>query len=156
MNIQEQSMANTANVLNDLIETSKNGEKGFQAAAEDTKNPDLRTRFTKHAQECAAAATELQSIVVQLGEKPEDSGSVMGAVHRGWVNLKSAVAGRTDLAILEECERGEDVAKKQYADALNETLPAEIRAVVQRQYDGLLRNHNEVRALRDQYKAAHT
>lgn len=142
-----------AKVLNDLIETSKNGEKGFMAAADDTKNPELRTLFQRHAQECAAAATELQAIVSSLGATPESGGSVMGAVHRGWVNLKSAVAGRTDVAILEECERGEDVAKKQYADALNETLPADIRLIVQRQYDGVLRNHDEIRALRDRYRA---
>jgi len=74
-------------------------------------------------------------------------------VHRGWVTLKSAVAGRTDLAILEECERGEDVAKATYAKALKASLPEDIRLVVQRQYDGVLRNHGQIRDLRDQYRA---
>ena len=97
-------------LLNELVETSKNGEKGFLAAADDTKNPELKALFQRRAADCGAGATELQTAVTQLGGKPETSGTVAGAVHRGWLNLKAAVAGRTDLAILEECEKGEDVA----------------------------------------------
>lgn len=141
-------------LLNDLIETSKNGEKGFLAAAEDTKNPELKSLFESRSRDCAAGATELQALVTQLGGKPEDSGTVAGALHRGWVNLKSAVTGRSDTAILEECERGEDVAKKDYADALQEALPEDIRVVVQRQYDGVLRNHDQIRDLRNRYRAS--
>ena len=140
------------NLLNDLIETSKNGEKGFQAAAEDTKNAELKALFQRRAADCGSGAAELQAVVTQLGGKPEDSGTVAGAVHRGWMNLKQAVAGRDDLAILEECERGEDVAKKDYSDALKETLPENVRAVVQKQYDGVLRNHDQIRDLRNRYR----
>ncbi|OZI23311.1 aldehyde dehydrogenase [Bordetella genomosp. 9] len=141
-------------VLNNLIETCKNGEKGFLAAAEDTKDAELRGLFQNRATDCASGAAELQAIVARLGGEPETSGSVAGAVHRGWVHLKAAVAGRTDASILEECERGEDVAKHDYTDALREPLPEDIRAVVQKQYEGVLRNHDQVRALRDRYRAS--
>jgi len=141
-------------LLNDLVETSKNGEKGFQTAAEDTKNPELKSLFQARSADCAAGAAELQAAVEQLGGKPETSGTVAGAVHRGWVNLKAAVAGRTDTAILEECERGEDVAKKNYSDALKENLPENVRLLVQKQYDGVIRNHDQIRDLRNRYQAA--
>lgn len=144
---------NVVKVLNNLIETSKNGEKGFLAAAEDTKTAELKILFQTRARDCAAGAAELQTLVTQLGGEPEDSGTVAGAIHRGWTNLKAAVTGRDDASILEECERGEDVAKSQYADALKETLPEHIRAVVERQYQGVLRNHDQVRDLRNRYKA---
>jgi len=140
-------------VLNDLVETSINGEKGFRAAAEDTKNPDLKALFQRRAEDCSAGATELQACVTRLGGKPENSGSAAGAIHRGWTNLKAAVTGRSDEAILEECERGEDVAKQQYADALNKGLPADVQAIVQRQYEGVLRNHDQIRDLRNRYRA---
>ena len=140
-------------LLNELVETSKNGEKGFLAAADDTKNPELKALFQRRAADCGAGATELQTAVTQLGGKPETSGTVAGAVHRGWLNLKAAVAGRTDLAILEECEKGEDVAKKDYGDALKETLPENIRALIQKQYDGVLKNHDQIRDLRNKYRA---
>jgi len=149
-------MADIISTLNDLVETSKDGEKGFQAAAEDAKNAELKTVFTQHAQECAKSASELQQIVSQLGGKPEKHGSLAGALHRGWVDTKSALTTRDDVAILEEVERGEDVAKAKYRKALDEVeLPQDVRSVVQRQYDGVLHNHDQIRDLRNRYRAAH-
>lgn len=140
-------------VLNDLIETSKDGEAGFKVCAEDAERLELKNLFTKRAEECGKAAAELQSIVVRLGGKPEDSTSVSADLHRRWVDIKSAITGKDDQAVLNECERGEDVAKKSYKKALEKDLPPEVREVVQRQYDGVLRNHDQVKALRDQAKA---
>jgi uncharacterized protein (TIGR02284 family) len=145
--------SNVISILNDLVETSKNGEKGFMKAAEDTRDPSLKLLFQDRAQNCARGATELQDIVQRLGGKPETGGSVAGALHRGWVDVKSAVTGRSDHAILAECERGEDVAKKNYRDALDKELPADIRSVIERQYQGVLENHDRIRDLRDQYAA---
>jgi uncharacterized protein (TIGR02284 family) len=146
---------NNVSVLNDLIEVSCDGEQGFRKAAEDAKNPELKTLFSSRATEIGASVRELQSQVTALGGKPEDHGSVAGALHRGWVSLRSAVTDRTDLAILEETEKGEDVAKKKYADALQETdLSFDIRALIERQYQGVLRNHDLIRDLRNRYRAS--
>ena len=144
---------NIASILNDLVETSKDGEQGFRTAAEDAKNAELKAIFLQRSQDCARGATELQQLVNRLGGKPEERGSVAGAMHRGWVTLKATVSSRDDLAVLEECERGEDVAKAKYRKALEETLPEDVRVVVQRQYDGVVRNHDQVRDLRDRYRS---
>ncbi|ALM85194.1 PA2169 family four-helix-bundle protein [Bordetella sp. N] len=140
-------------LLNDLIETSKNGEKGFAKAAEDTKNPELKILFENRSRDCASGAGELQAVVRQLGGDPATGGTVAGAMHRGWTELKSTVTGRSDTAILEECERGEDHAKAQYTDALKENLTPDVRAIVERQYQGVLRNHDQIRDLRNRFKA---
>lgn len=139
-------------VLNDLIETSKDGEKGFLKCAEDTNSPDLRTVFLEAARRCQEGARELQSEVVALGGDPENGGSLAGAIHRGWIDLKSAVKSRDNLAILEECERGEDFAKQRYAEALTKDLPEPTRTIVQRQYAGVITNHDRIRTLRNQYR----
>ena len=141
-------------VLNDLIETSRDGEQGFRTAAEDTRNPELRTVFLARAEDCARAVADLRHVISRLGGEPQERGSLAGAVHRGWVNLKAAAGGRTDLAILEECERGEDVAKARYRKALEAQLPDDIRTIVQKQFDGVQRNHDQVRDLRDRYRAS--
>lgn len=143
----------TISVLNDLIETSKDGEKGFRECAEDLKNPQLKTTMVQRAQDCATAAAELQQLVRSLGGDPETSGSVAGDMHRRWVDLKSMVTGKDDEAILNECERGEDVALKSYRKALDKDLPADIRVVIQRQFQGVQRNHDQVKALRDAERA---
>ena len=141
------------NDLNELIETSKDGEQGFLKAAQDAKDAQLKAIFTEGARRCAEGARELQNLVRQLGGDPEKRGSAAAAVHRGWINVKEAVSARNDKAILEEVERGEDYAKKQYRDALEEDLPPDVKSVVERQYKGVIANHDKVRALRDRYRA---
>lgn len=143
----------TVSVLNELIETSKDGEKGFQKAAEDAHDAELKSVFTEGARRCREGVAELQAEVRALGGSPEKTGSATAALHRGWMSLKEAVSSRDDKAILEECERGEDYAKAQYRKALEQDLPADVRAIVDRQYQGVLANHDRVRALRDRYRA---
>ncbi|MFK8332078.1 PA2169 family four-helix-bundle protein [Pseudomonas sp. BJa5] len=146
-------------VLNDLIEYSKDGEKGFKTSADDVKNPDLRTYFLQRAGECGSAASELQSQVRTLGGDPQTSTSVSGDMHRGWVNLKSMLTGKSEEAVLNEVERGEDHALKAYRDALeklarlNEVPGSDVYALVERQYHGVQRNHDQVKALRNQARA---
>ena len=141
--------------LNELIETCKDGEYGFRSCAEHARSTPLQTLLNRHADECRQGAAELQALVAQRGGRAEDGGSASGALHRGWVSLKGTLAGHSDVAMLEEVERGEDVAIERYRDVLQRaTLPADVLAVVQRQYDGLKHNHLEMRSLRDQARAA--
>ena len=93
-------------VLNDLIETSIDGQKGFKECAEDIKHPELKALFAKRSADCATAAAELKTAVRALGGDPEDSGSMAGALHRGWVDVKSMVTGKDEEAVLNEAERG--------------------------------------------------
>ena len=137
--------------LNKLIKVSKDGEQGFNNAAENVENPTLKALFLEKAAGCKHAAQELQKHVAHQGETPEDGGSVMGAIHRGWLNVKSTLTGHDDHAVLAECERGEDVAKAAYSEALKHDLPADIRMVIQYQNEGVRKNHDEIRDLRDAY-----
>lgn len=140
--------------LNDLIETCKDGEQGFRTCAEDIKDAQMKSFFTTRAQSCAEAAAELQQEVRALGGNPETSSSIAGALHRRWVDIKGLVTGKDDEAILNECERGEDVAKRSYETALGKSLPANIKTIVERQYAGVLKNHDQVKAMRNQVRAA--
>lgn len=140
--------------LNDLIETSKDGEEGFRSCAENASNPQLKTFFSNRAQSCTRAVAELQALVRAHGGNPESSSSLGGAVHRRWVDIKSMVTGKDDKAVLKECERGEDVAVASYRRALDKNLPIEVRSLVEKQYQGVLHNHDQVKALRDQYRSA--
>jgi len=140
--------------LNDLIETCKDGEEGFRTCAQDVGDTALKSFFSNRAQTCAAAALELQELVRAYGGNPERSGGLGGALHRRWVDVKSAIMGHDDKAVLKECERGEDVAVASYRKALEKNLPAEVHSVVERQYQGVLQNHDQVRSLRDQYRSA--
>ena len=142
--------AKAVSVLNELVEVSKDGEAGFHACAEGAKDTTLKGYFEECATRCGRAAAELSTEVDRLGGKAEDSGSVSGAMHRAFVNVKASVSDNDDLAMLDECERGEDVALKAYAAALDEPLPPGVRVLVQSQYQGVKHNHDRIKALRDE------
>jgi uncharacterized protein (TIGR02284 family) len=135
--------------LNGLIETCKDGQNGFQEAAEGVERSDLKSLFYEFSQQRAQFAGELQSLVQSLGGDPENTGSMAAALHRGWINIKSAVTGKDEAAILNECERGEDSAKDTYKDALKQSLPANIMETVQTQYVAVQSAHDRVKALRN-------
>jgi len=137
-------------VLNELIGTCKDGEYGFATCAERVNAASLKELFLKRASGCRAAARELQSLVVQLGGEPAERGSVMAALHRGWVSVMDVLSADADHAVLAECERGEDVALAHYRKALaSDGLPLAVREVIERQCAGVQANHDHVRRLRD-------
>lgn len=143
---------NVADVVNDLLESCLDGEKGFRASAEHADAGELKSLFVRRASECAAAAAELAQVVRTYGGTPSDGGTMAGALHRSWVAVKTALSSNDDKAVLEECERGEDAAVARYRKALEHALPADVRTVLQRQAQGAQRNHDEVKALRDRYQ----
>jgi len=135
--------------LNNLIETCKDGQEGFQQAAEGVQDSSLKSLFYEYSRQRAQFAGELQSLVRELGGEPETSSSTAGALHRGWINIKSAVTGHDDAAILNECERGEDVAKNAYKDALAADLPSNVSSLIQTQATQVQQAHDRIRSLRD-------
>ena len=138
-------------VLNDLLESARDGEYGFRDCAEHAQSVQLQGIFQRHSLECANAALELEHEIRRLNGEPATGGTVSGALHRGWVSVKTALSTNDDKAVLQECERGEDAAVARYRKALKSELPANVRTLVERQLQGAQRNHDEVRALRDSF-----
>jgi uncharacterized protein (TIGR02284 family) len=139
--------------INNLIETLRDGQEGFKQAAEGVKDPQLKSLFNEYSQQRSQFATELQSQARSLGEpEPETSSSAAGALHRTWINLKSAVTRGDDHAILAECERGEDSAVEKYEKAMRNDLSAPLREIVARQYREIKNAHDRVKNLRDTTK----
>ena len=136
--------------LNTLIETSRDGDDGFTACAEDAKDASLRAYFTICATRCRESVRTLEEVVKHHGGTPEESGSVLGSVNRAWLNLRAAISSNSDLAVLEECERAEDAAIRVYRRALEQDLPADVSPVVKLQLNGAQENHDRVRAMRDE------
>src|SRR5690242_5125406 len=122
-------------VLNDLIETLKDGQEGFKQAAESVGNPRLKSLFNDYSEQRSRFAAALQSEARRHGETdPETDSSASGALHRGWINLKSALTGGDEHAILAECERGEDSAVEEYKKALADGLSPSVQDLVSRQF----------------------
>ena len=135
--------------LNNLIATSRDGEEGFRNCADNVKNPTLKVFFEQKAERCREGAVQLQQIVREMGGDPDIGGSILGAMHRFWVDIRGTISSMDDHAILDECERGEDSAKRAYEDALNEDLPGDVRRVIENQYREVKTNHDRVKELRN-------
>src|SRR5438046_10209981 len=79
--------------LNDLIETSKDGEEGFRTCADAVKNPQLKSFFEQKAERCRLGAAQLQQKVRELGGDPERGSSMTGQLHRFWVDIRPRITG---------------------------------------------------------------
>lgn len=140
-------------VLNDLLENARDGEYGFKTCADQVETARAKELFASRAQGCRVAGEELIRLIRQYGGEPASGGTMSGAMHRGWVAVKGAVGADSELSILESCERGEDTAIARYRKALKGELPADVRAVVERQAEGAQRNHDQIRDLRNEARA---
>ena len=134
-------------VLNGLIETCKDGEYGFKTAADGLQDVQIKSLFQQYSRQRGDMSRELQLEVRRLGGDPDKSGSVVGAAHRGWINIKSVVTGKDDGSIVAEAERGEDSAKRMYEAAFKEALPVQTAALVREQSLKVHNTHDRVRSL---------
>jgi uncharacterized protein (TIGR02284 family) len=145
---------NAIGVIENLIETCRDGQKGYQDAAAHVKRPDLKTYFNEQSLERARFAGELQEERIRLGKTDKkDSGSVGGTLRRAWIDTKVSLGGG-DKTILESVEAGEDSAKESYQKAVTGDLPENIAQIVRRQAASVQRAHDKVKSLRDEARAA--
>ncbi len=137
--------------INGLIETLKDGQKGFREASQAVKDSQLKSLFSEYSLQRSKFAGELQNEAISLGDhNPENSGSTSGAMHRTWINLKAAITSGDDHAVLAECERGEDSAVAEYKKAIEDKgLSAPIRETISRQFTDVKMAHDHIKALRD-------
>jgi uncharacterized protein (TIGR02284 family) len=145
---------NAISVVESLIETCKDGQKGYQDAASHVKRSDLKTYFNEQSLERSRFAGELEAELIRLG-KPDKkvSGSVSGTLRRAWIDTKVSLGGG-DKTILESVEAGEDNAKENYEKAVTGDLPENIAQIVRRQAASVQKAHDKVKSLRDAAKAA--
>jgi uncharacterized protein (TIGR02284 family) len=141
------------NVLQNLIETCRDGETGYLHAAGLADDSQLKSYFQQQSLERARFRVELTDAITRLGEvDPDTSGSSAALLHRAWFELKDDFGGG-DHTLLESVEQGEDSAKHAYESALQKALPAGIEELVRNQYARVKASHDRVRSWRDE-KAA--
>ena len=136
-------------LLNELVETLKDGQKGYADAMTDVEDSKLKETFKKYAVQRAGFITEIEDQMFKMDLKPDEGSSVTGTVHRAWIDLKSALTSKDNKAVLNECERGEDYAVKAYQTALKaQDLPGTLKSVIEKQYQGVQAAHNDIKSLR--------
>jgi uncharacterized protein (TIGR02284 family) len=141
-------------VLNDMLETARDGEIGFQACADEVGEPNLQQVFYDRAEQWRQGADELVQLIARYGGTSAEGGTTGGAVRRGWAHVKGTMGANGDLSMLEECQRAEDAAVSRYRKALEQNLPSEVRSFLERQAQGAQRSHDQIRDLRNEARRA--
>ena len=152
---REEERESTIKTLKHLVEICKQGEEGFETAAENIRNTEYESLLRNYSQQRAKFASELESEIVKLGGDRDDNtfkgmlDDAGGALHRGWINIKSAVAGGDSEAILAECQTGDKAAVETYEKALQTSnLPANIESLVRRQYADVVEAYNKIKTFK--------
>ena len=138
--------------LNDLIAVAYDGEEGYLNAAEHVNDTHFQTVFQEYAKQRAGFVRELQMEVRRLGGEAHDSGSLGAAVHRGWLDLKSALTGGEAAGIVAACETGEDSAQAAYERVVNVDISGETRTLVEKQWHKIQEAHQRLVNLKHEHQ----
>ena len=120
-------------VLNDLIETCRDAERGFRAAADEVDSPELKQMFLRFANQRREFAAQLLPHAQRLGGPAVHDGTNKAKLHRGWIHVRAKLSSDPDHAVLAEAARGERFAVTTYDAAVSEMLPPDARELVETQ-----------------------
>jgi uncharacterized protein (TIGR02284 family) len=143
----------TVSTLNELIQTCKDGENGFRAAAESVEDSNLRHLLESYAQQRAEFAADLQLEVRRLVEDPVDTGRTTAALQRTWpdtkagLETKAGLTKRDEATVIAECEQCDDAAVRAYQKSLDSHLPGDLRMIVERQLVEVKEAHDHILSL---------
>lgn len=136
-------------ILKTLTSTLNDSVNGYREAAKDVESDQFRDLFSDFAEKRSRASADIEAEVRRLGGEPDQDGTALGGIHQAWLDIKAAVTGRDDKAVINEVERGEDFIKGKYEAALkDEELPQNVRQVVSQAYDSIRADHDEISAMK--------
>lgn len=130
-------------VLNGLIRACRDAENGYLTAAQRVDSASLKRIFENLAAERAQFADTLAGHVLRFEGVPEDSGTILGRLHRGWLDLR-ALVNPDEAGILSECERGERHTLALYEKALENPLPEWLRSVLRKQFESIRTTYDDM------------
>jgi uncharacterized protein (TIGR02284 family) len=137
-------------LLNDLVIVNNDRTEGYETAAKETEDTELKKNFSSMANESRKFKTELLAKVVDLNGYPAEGTITSGKIYRVWMELKSALAKKDRKAILTSCEYGEDAALETYHDILeSDELSADCRTIITKQESSLQKSHDKIKSMRD-------
>ena len=137
---------NDVSTLNSLIKTLNDSINGYQESAKDIGNQRFATMFQERAQERQGIVSQLQAEVARLGGDPDSGGSLLGGAHQVFLDMKSAITGKDDDAILAEVQRGEEYLRDKFDTALaDSSLSTGTREVLNQATQSVRQGADQVR-----------
>ena len=125
-------------ILNELIETCRDGQEGNRTAAENIRNSEFRRLFNIFSQQRTQFVSELKAEVHRIGGEPQPERRAPSRPARTPNDEGAIIAGR---------QIGEESAVNTYREALKSDLPLDVQYVVKRQYMVIKDAYDRIRIL---------
>ena len=145
---------NVISACRELAHFIEDGHRGYKKAADETRDARLKSFCLRQSEQRASFLNELNGIITHYGGSPEDSGTVKGALYRQFMDVKAGLTGNDDVSIINSCIFGEEWAIKAVHDALDEELPLDVRASIEKQHTVCHAALTELKAMKDLYKSS--
>lgn len=141
--------------LKDILSIVNDGKEGYETASDSTSTIELKGIFLKYAEQRTTYAAELKAHILTHGAEAEnETGGVLGALHRTWIDIKQALASEEDSAILNAIITGEKAAIEKYDKYIKNYVDhADHIQLLQTQRAGVQQALTEIETLLHQYSA---
>jgi uncharacterized protein (TIGR02284 family) len=143
--------SNVVSILKELMEVCKDGEQGYKDASDDIKDKELSVLLFDYSVQRGEFVNKLRDLVQTIGGDTEFTGSIMGILHRRWMDVKYGAAGSNPFSILTECLKGDSEVLKKYEIHLEQDLPDEIRQIVVQQHSIIKDNYDIISKLLEKH-----
>lgn len=140
----------TIRILNRLIRVCRDGEDFCYGCSDAVGDAGLQTLLHYRSEEWGRQGDELQALVLLLGGEPATSGTLGERALRAWLVMRAAVIGPSDIAVLGEWQRIQQLALERYEEAIGGYLPERIRRTIGLQADRIMDRLEHISVLRDQ------
>ncbi|HMI04759.1 MAG TPA: PA2169 family four-helix-bundle protein [Pedobacter sp.] len=150
-------MENDSEIVSDLkglINILNDGKEGYETASENTDSIELKGVFLKFSAQRAGYAMELKDHIAQHGgDSDNETGGLLGAIHRTWIEIKQALSIKEDVAILSAVETGENEALDKYDQLIvDPETHADHLNLLKTQRAGIADALREIQRLRQQFE----
>ncbi len=140
-------MNSQSNVLNELIEITRDGEHFYRHAEVEVQAPWLKSVFHDMAETKARLLQALALKVAEEHEHPAEGGTLSGALRQFYADAKARLSRDGDAAYVAELESTEDRLLQAFEEALLEACPEE-RAVLEAEIPTVRACHERMRELK--------
>jgi uncharacterized protein (TIGR02284 family) len=136
--------------LNELLYFVNDRIEGYQRAVDESTDPELSGYYKQLVSQSQQFANELNKALREQGGEQQTSTTMKGKLYRSWMDVKAAITGTDEKAILGSNVYGEEWAIKAYEDALSDnTLTGSVRQAVERQYSSSKKTYDRLKKLED-------
>lgn len=140
----------SADLLNDLLEVARDGERFYRDAAEKVQTPALRGTFRQMAELRQRLMDDLAQHVTARGERPSDTRTLGGRARQAYADALASLRENQEEVYIRQLEAVEDRLLRHYENALGHASSEGVRRILQRHLLTVRAAHDRMRMLRDQ------